>query len=359
MFNHKKLKEKNKESKNESKEEIKDKTVKHRKAKKRLPVKKLLKKNLTLSGLDVKLVDKITSTVKKTTIAILVLLSLYIIVKGVSTSIGWTLLALSVTWTLGAVLVLSILWAMIFFFLDLKIIKRQLSVEETFPDFLMLTASNINAGMTIDKAILYAIRPQFGALAKDMEDVVKATMAGEDLSKALLSFADKYKSGVIKRSINLIVEGLKSGGAIADLLNKIALNIQDNRLLRKEMAANVTTYIIFISFATIIGAPFLFGLATVLVSVINNIVGSIKLTTVASSGLPFSLTRQTISVTDFKVYSIVSLMITSIFSGFIISSIKTGRLIDSWKYILSFIVVGVGLYFLIFNLLSGLLSNFV
>lgn len=332
---------------------------KNKKKRTRLPIKKILKKSLVHAGFEYTQVDVVIKKVKNIIITILILISLIIVFRGVTTNIGWTILTLAIVWTLGAILVVSLVWAVVFFFLDLKTIHRHMSVEEMFPDFLMLTASNINAGMTVDKAILYAIRPQFGPLAKDMEEVAKATMAGEDLSQSLRNFANKYNSMNLKRSISLIIEGLRSGGAIADLLNKIALNIQDNRILRKDMAANITTYIIFITFATMIGAPFLFGLATVLVKVIGNIMGSVRLETIAGAGMPFSFSSQTLKVSDFKLYSIISLMITSVFSGAIISSIKTGRLIDSWRYILGFIVVSIFLYLIIFNLLSGLLSQFI
>ncbi len=46
---------------------------------------------------------------------------------------------------------------------------------------------------------------------------------------------------------------MESGGEIGELLNKIAINIQETRIRKKEMAASVMTYAIFIGFAVFTG----------------------------------------------------------------------------------------------------------
>lgn len=153
--------------------------------------------------------------------------------------------------------------------LDVLMHKRRKQVEMVLPDYLQLTAANIGAGMTIDRALWFAVRPRFGVLAKEIEDVAKRVITGEELARAMRVFADKYDSLVLKRSINLLLEGLDAGGRISELLEKISIDIQEQRILQKEMAANVMTYVIFILFASVLAAPVLFGLATQLITVIR------------------------------------------------------------------------------------------
>jgi len=129
-----------------------------------------------------------------------------------STTLGitWTTILLSIValWILVFVVLLFILWVLFYILVDLKIFKRKVDIEDVLPDYLQLTASNIKSGMTIDRALWYAVRPRFGVLAKEIEIVAKETMRGEDLKTALQKFADKYDSVLLKRSINLIIEGL-------------------------------------------------------------------------------------------------------------------------------------------------------
>jgi len=273
--------------------------------------------------------------------------------------ITWTTILLSIIalWILVFVILVFILWVFFYVLVDLKIFKRKLDIEDVLPDFLQLTASNIKAGMTIDRALWYAVRPRFGVLAKEIETVAKETMRGEDLKVALQKFADKYQSVLLKRSISLIIEGLEAGGEIGDLLNKISINIQENKIMRKEMAANVTTYVIFISFASIVAAPALFALSGVLIKVITSLGSSLGgiTSSAATSGFGLSLSGSGIKYSDFRIFAIVSLIITSFFSSVIIATIKKGSAKLGFKYIPAFIIVSLILFFIADKILGSLI----
>ena len=224
------------------------------------------------------------------------------------------------------------------------------------PDFLQLTSANIRAGMTIEKALWYAVRPRFGVLAREIETVAKDTMGGKDLKDALKTFSEKYDSDVLKKSVALLTEGIEAGGEIGSLLNKIALNIQESKVMRKEMAANVTTYVIFISFATIAAAPFLFALSAQLIGIIKGLTSTMGPT--ASYGFAISFTGGGITPTDFKIFAVISLLITSFFSSVIIATIKKGDVKSGIKYIPIFMVSTIILFFLANWVLSSLLGQF-
>jgi len=279
-----------------------------------------------------------------------------------STSYGitWTTILASIIalWILVFIILLFILWILFYIVVDLKIFKRKIDIEDVLPDYLQLTASNIKAGMTIDRALWYAVRPRFGVLAKEIETVAKETMRGEDLKTALQKFADKYESVLLKRSISLLIEGLEAGGEIGNLLNKIAINIQENKIMKKEMSANVTTYVIFISFATIAAAPVLFALSGVLIRVITSLGSSLGDATTAAStaGLAFSFSGAGIKYSDFRIFALVSLIITSFFSAVIISTIKKGNAKLGLKYIPIFIFVSIMLYFIADTVFGKLLG---
>jgi pilus assembly protein TadC len=282
---------------------------------------------------------------------------------SVTWGITWMTILLSVItlWILVFIVLLFILWVLFYVVVDLKIFKRKVDIEDVLPDYLQLTASNIKAGMTIDRALWYAVRPRFGVLAKEIETVAKETMRGQDLKTALQKFADKYDSVLLKRSISLLIEGLEAGGEIGDLLNKIAVNIQENKIMRKEMAANVTTYVIFISFATIAAAPVLFALSGVLIKVIANLGSTLGGVTsgASSAGFALSFSGAGIKYSDFRIFAVVSLILTSLFSAMIISTIKKGNAKQGFKYIPIFMVITVTLFFIADKVLGGLVGVFL
>ncbi|MBW2972432.1 type II secretion system F family protein [Candidatus Woesearchaeota archaeon] len=250
------------------------------------------------------------------------------------------------------------LWFLFYLSLDLMIFKRKQKLEEVLPDFLQLTSSNIRAGMTVDQALWFAVRPRFGVLAKEIEEVAKRTFAGEPLDAALQHFVHKYDSKVLERSINLLVEGMRAGGELGDLLNKISGNIQETNLMKKEMAANVTTYVIFISFATLFAAPFLFGMAYQLIIVIQEVFSRIDITPGTAAGFPIMISKGVISTADFQTFAIISLMITSFFSAIIVSAIKKGNVKGGIKYIPAFMISSVLLFLIVVKVFSMFTGGF-
>ncbi len=261
-------------------------------------------------------------------------------------------------WLLLFSIVLFILWFLFYISLDVAIFKRKQKMEQVLPDFLQLTSSNIRAGMTIDQALWFSVRPRFGVLAKEIEEVAKRTFAGESLDVALRHFVKKYDSKTLERSMNLLIEGVRAGGEIGNLLNKIASNIQEMNIMKKEMAANVTTYVIFITFATVLAAPFLFGMAYQLVIVIQEVFSRVNISPGTVTGFPIQISKGVVSTGDFRTFAIVSLMITSFFSAIIISAIKKGNIKGGIKYIPTFMISSIILFLIVVKLFSFIVGGF-
>ena len=99
----------------------------------------------------------------------------------------------------------------------------------------------------------------------------------------------------------MLIEGLNAGGEVGELLDKIATNIQEAKVMKKEMAASVTTYAIFITFACVLAAPFLLAMSGQLLKVIESIVASIDVPQGAMT-MPISLSKVSVSPGDFKIF---------------------------------------------------------
>jgi pilus assembly protein TadC len=265
-----------------------------------------------------------------------------------------------ILWTIGSIGIYLSLWILFFIYIDLKILQRRQEIENVFPDFLQLTAANINSGMPIDRALWFAIRPKFGILAKEMEQVAKSTIVGEKLDKALIDFSEKYDSSIIKRAFSLLLEGIKSGGEIGNLLRRVADNMRETAILKKDMASSVTTYVIFILFATLGAAPFLFGLTTQLIVIMTSIFSTIDLgdsTSGGIGGLMSGGTESIISLQDYQIFAIVSICMSSIFAAIIISVIQKGNAKEAIRKIPLYVLVGVTNYLISYNILRLFLQG--
>ncbi|MGV8150647.1 MAG: type II secretion system F family protein [Candidatus Woesearchaeota archaeon] len=316
-----------------------------------------LRKILRQAGYDAEpeiLKSKILTYSIFAVIAASVILLIYGAIIGVFLRMAIPLLIL---WILALPLIIMLVWGVVFMFLDYKKYTRKKELEEVWPEYLQLVVSNINAGMLIDVALWSAVKPKYKVLAREIEEVAKQTLTGKDLSDALTDFADKYDSVMVQRTVSLLIEGMESGGKIAILLNKISLDIQDTKIMRKEMSASVMTYAIFITFATVVAAPFLFGLSTQLLTIIQDIIGKVGQTSSSSSMFTFS--SDGVKISDFKIFAYVMLGITSLMSACLIGTIRRGSVKDGLKFIPLFMAGTLIIYYLSTIILGSLFSGLI
>src|SRR3989344_8129858 len=259
---------------------------------------------------------------------------------------------------------LSIAIAILFFYnysiISLRKIKRKKEIELVLADYLQLVASNLTAGMPIDQAMWYAVRERFGVLAEEIEIVARKVTGGIDLEEALLEFTNKYDSQLLKRSFALLIEGLKSGGELSDLVSKISWDIKESQILEKEILAEVTTYVIFIIIASVIIAPLLYALSHRIIIIMSQVLGKIDFGNFAgvSSTLPLRFTGNNImSPDDFRIFIYINLTITSVLAAMIVSTIKKGSIKAGLKLIPIFLSISIILHLLISILLSSLLKD--
>lgn len=239
--------------------------------------------------------------------------------------------------------------------------KRKKELESVLADYLQIVAANLSAGMPIDQALWYAVRERFGVLAEQVEVVARKVMGGIDLEQALADLAKSYDSDLLNKSVILLIEGLKSGGEMTSIVNKIAWNIKETQLLEKEVAAETTTYTVFIVFAALVAAPALYSLSHRIILIMSEVSSKIDINAIAgvSTAVPLNLSGQAIQPGDFKLFAIVNLFITSIISAIIISKIKKGGAKLGIKFIPFFAVGAIVLFFILIIILNQLFSNLV
>ena len=247
----------------------------------------------------------------------------------------------------------------LYVYFEISIYKRTIEIEEVLPNFLQEVSVNLRAGMTFDKALRNSVEPEFGVLEKEIEIVAKKVMSGEDTETALLEFANKYNSPLLRESMDLIVIGLKSGGQISDLIDRVVFNVQEASYLKKELIANVTSYIIFITLVAIIIAPTLFALSFNLMQIIQSL--GEKLMTSGAQNLVagFSFGGSNVDPNDFIKFSRYSIVIIAIASSMIIADLREGNIKGGIKYIFIFIFVAFFVYEIMLKVFIGMFGSIV
>ena len=247
--------------------------------------------------------------------------------------------------------------ALVYAWLVLAADSKGRFVDSILPDALRMMATNIRAGMTTDKALLLAARPEFGVLEREFSKAGKQVLAGKDIRYALLEVPKRIKSENLQRTVRLVAEGIESGGELAGLLEQAAQDIQSTRLVQEEMQANVAMYAMFIFMAAGIGAPVLFGVSTYLVDVLGRQFAAFRVDETVTSTL--AIRQGAIHVApDFLVmFVVLALAITAVFAGMIMGVVRRGAASQGLRYIPVLLALSLAVFFGVRAFVSGIFAG--
>lgn len=254
------------------------------------------------------------------------------------------------------VLLVIVLGVYGYFSRSLKNSARIRKMEAAFPDFLQLMSSNLRAGMTISKAMLLSSREEFAPLDKEILRVGKDITTGKDIERALLDMSDRVGSEKIRKTLLLIISGIKAGGNLSILLEETASNMREREFVEKRASSNVLMYVIFIFIAVAVAAPALFSLSNILVGVLSGLLSSLP-STQSTVSLPFTMSSISIS-TDFIMYfSVAFIIMLDILAALVLGLVSKGEERDGLKYLIPILILSLGIFFLIKLLLAGFLAG--
>ncbi|MEA2036370.1 MAG: type II secretion system F family protein [Nanoarchaeota archaeon] len=247
---------------------------------------------------------------------------------------------------------------LVYFLLLLSADAKAKFVEEILPDVLQLMASNLRAGLTTDRALLLAARPEFGPFQNEINQVGKEITMGEEIGRALVNMTKRIRSQKLSKTVALIVSGLKSGGELASLLEQTARNLRQESLVDSRIRANVMMYVIFIFIAVCFGAPLLFGLSSFLVEVLTENMKAIKIPDTAAMTMPISFSEVSIGVDFVIMFSVIFLITASILGSLIVGLLSKGREREGIRYMPVLVIFSLAMFFLvrvgIKNMVGGL-----
>jgi len=266
-----------------------------------------------------------------------------------------------VLWTVVHLVLIFAIILVIYIYLDLRIFNRTKKMEAVLPDFLRMVSENLKGGMPFEKALWSSIRPEFGILASEIMLSAKKVMTGEDVESALRAFTEKYDSSILRRSFDLIIEGMKGGGKTVDVIDRVIDTIEETKELKAEMAATNLSYTIFVIIIVVLVAPGLFTLSFQFLTVLQGISGKIGGATggEASAGLPIDFGNISVDPDVFRAFSINALLVISFFSALMVSIIQNGSIKAGVKYIPMLMIGSYVMYRVMMVAATSVFSGFI
>lgn len=251
-------------------------------------------------------------------------------------------------------------WILVWVFLLLQIEARRSAVEAALPDFLSLIAANVRSGMTVDQAMWYAAKPEFGILSMEVKSVIKSSFSGEPFEKALDRLAMRFNSKILERTVLLVKQAMATGGEVAEILEITSEDAREVAIQKKDIASTLLVYVIFLVFASTLGTPFLFSVANKLIYVLT-----VAFSYLPAGGLGGQVPQMAIvqpsapvvTPEEFQWFSIATIFITCLIASLILGVIQTGSKTQGLKFFPFMLVFSYVIYFVVSSFLQSFFAS--
>ena len=223
--------------------------------------------------------------------------------------------------------------------------RRISKLEAEFPAMVRDISLSVKSGMTLEGAMSIAARGHYGALTPAIKQIDNMMSWGVSFEDALLHFAKKYPTPLIRRTIYTLIEAFRMGGQLGEVLEGVATDVEETKALERRRSSETKPYLLvcyvsyFVFLAVILVMSYVF-------------LPMMKEAAEVSTGeaLPGGMGEFAVSEEDLALYNMLffhALVIQGLFAGIITGKIGEGKAVAGLKHSVFFIVVAVIAYTLL------------
>lgn len=157
----------------------------------------------------------------------------------------------------------------------LKASSRIDEIEKNLPDALKQMADTLRAGGTYEYALREIASTEYGMLKKELNEILRKLEEGENFESAFSTLSANVDSKLIQRTVTIIIDSVRSGAGLADILDEISEDVREAHRVAKERKTKTLLQVIFMVAAGSVIAPMIFGFVGTISSVLINAAAAI------------------------------------------------------------------------------------
>lgn len=267
---------------------------------------------------------------------------------GVAASILVVLVFGLPNWALAAGLPVFFLVAHAFLYgyVGLQANKHAERIERSLPDFLILYAEGLTAGLSMRQALRACARDEFGPLKDHISRALSDINFQVSPVRALEDMAGRVKSRKFEKSIALITSSIKRGGDLSQALQAQAEQLMDENALKRLISANTQAYRFYVLAGITFGFPLFLALSIIIVKIFGSLSANFSGSVGSSFGLSIFTAAPQVDAHFLVLFDIALITIACIMSSMVQGQIAKGSSKAGLVYLPLQIVVSIGLFLL-------------
>jgi len=230
-------------------------------------------------------------------------------------------------------------------FFNLHETRRTGRLEAEFPAMMRDISLSVKSGRTPKEAMSIAAGGQYGALTPAIKQIDNMISWGVSFDDALLHFAKKYPTPLIRRTIFTLIEASRMGGQLGEMLEGVANDAEETKALERRRSSETKPYlsVCYVSY-------FVFLAVILIMSYIFLPMMKEAAEVATGKALPGGMGQFAVSDEDLALYNRLffhALVIQGFFAGIVTGKIGEGKAVAGLKHSVFFIVVAVIAYTLL------------
>ncbi len=111
---------------------------------------------------------------------------------------------------------------------------RKVDVQRRLPDFLDMVAATVQAGLSVNAALAYAVDAAPGALGSEIREALSEIRLGRSRSEALHAAAARLNQTEFTTTISALTQAERLGANVARVLSELAEDTRNHRIMMAE-----------------------------------------------------------------------------------------------------------------------------
>ncbi|MEO9171201.1 MAG: type II secretion system F family protein [Candidatus Baltobacteraceae bacterium] len=125
------------------------------------------------------------------------------------------------------------------FKLNGAIAARKMEIHRGLPDFLDMLSTTVEAGLGLNSALATSAEGMKGALGDELRSALQDIRLGRSRSDALSAMANRVREPDLTTTITAMIQSERVGASISKMLDQLAAESRERRLMRAEEIAGV------------------------------------------------------------------------------------------------------------------------